>query len=416
MGGVVRGLFGSSGESGGVADVTPIQFRRLRDPFEANLRNILGNLGTGQPGAGLQFEGPTTAPLGGGEQHLINLLGGQGTREPSPLVGQSQDFLQRVIGGQFQPQGVQPVQVGPLPGVSPVQVPENQGVTQFQGPTGQTGQVLGQTIGGAFLPGQGEFNPFLQETIQAASRPLLEQFQEVTLPRLRGAATQAGQQVGEGASSPFDFAAARAQSGLANALGDVGTRLAGQAFEAERGRQQQALLQDAAAQQQAGLLAQQLNQQAVEAGLGRQQQAGLAAQQLGQQGALQTQQLGTQAGLQAQQLGQQAQQAERDRRQQAALTGPQLSEQALRSQMDRAVQALQAQALPRLIEDQGVERGLELFNTRLQTLFQALGLAGQVGQPTPQGFEGRQGTPGLFGNVLSSAGTAFGRGLGGMFF
>lgn len=255
------------------------------------------------------------------------------------------------------------------------QIAQGPQVQPFQGPTGPGAQALESTMRGQFLPGQEGFNPFLQETIDMATRPLFEQFQEVTMPRLQQEAAMAGQQTAAGTSSPFDMAAARAQSGLAGAVGDVGTRLAGQAFETERARQQQAAMQ--AVQQQ-------------------------------QQAAMQEQSLQQQAGMQTQALTQQAQEAERGRQQQAAIQTPQMQEQLLQSQMQRVMQGLQAHALPRLVEDQGIERGMQQFQQQVQTLMNALGLAGQLGQPQTVQTPGTEGTPGLLGGIAQGFAPAFG--------
>lgn len=45
------------------------------------------------------------------------------------------------------------------------------------------------------------------------------------------------------------------------------------------------------------------------------------------------------------------------------------------------IQRLQATALPRLVEDLGVQRGIEEFNRRMQTLLTILGLVGEVSRP-----------------------------------
>jgi len=152
-----------------------------------------------------------------------------------------------------------------------------------------TTDYLTQALSGNFLPGQPGANPFLNASIDAASRPILQGLQDLLTRELPGRFTQAGQFTNPRGSSPFDFAAARATGDAAHALGDIGTKLAFQTQEAERGRQQEAVS---------------LSQQQV----------------------------------------------------QTMLTN------------------LQAQALPRLIADLGLERGQEVFKTRLQALLQALGV------------------------------------------
>lgn len=51
-------------------------------------------------------------------------------------------------------------------------------------------------------------------------------------------------------------------------------------------------------------------------------------------------------------------------------------------EVDTLIKNLQAQALPRLVQDQGIERGLGLFQTRLDALLKTLGITAGVTQPT----------------------------------
>jgi hypothetical protein len=232
-------------------DVTPEAFAALRDPIAEALRGLL---------APPTFQGgdPGTFAVGasGLENTLLQRIG-QLTSGPSALTEQASGLLSNVIGGQF---------------LDP------------------------------------STNPFLQATINAATRPLFEQFQDVTLPRLQGAFTAAGQRTQPGGSSAFDRAAALAQRGLASAVGEVSSGIAGQNFQQERARQ-------------------------------------------------------TEAVAQATQISQQ--------------------------DIQNTISGLQAAALPRLIEQFGVDQGLAQFNERLQTILQAIaaasGLPVTAVEPTAQG-------------------------------
>ena len=103
------------------------------------------------------------------------------------------------------------------------------------------------------------------------------------------------------------------------------------------------------------------------------------------------------------------QEAERGRQQEAIQLGQQEVE-TLRSN-------LQAQALPRLIEDLGIQRGLEEFQVRLNALLQALGVATSTPlQTVGQVSEGRstsrgESQPGIFNALfpkgLTGSGTVF---------
>src|SRR5690606_16231356 len=131
----------------------------------------------------------------------------------------------------------------------------------------------------------------LQSAIDAAQQPLMQAFQEQTIPQLKAQFTAAGQMIQPQGSSPFDMAAARATSGLMDALGDVGTRMAFANYDAERARQLQA----------AGLGIQQgqVDQTGRLQQMGLQTQAGQALGQLGL-GAAGLQQQGDQANQLAQ--------------------------------------------------------------------------------------------------------------------
>lgn len=257
-----RTLFGGSEQksqqSSAPVDVTPGEFKRLREPIAQAFEQLFGAR-SGDPLAGIpQPSGPLVAPLSSGEQQFLDLLASEG---------------------------------------------------------GTRRNLLEQTQSGAFLTP--DTNPFLQAMIEAAQRPTLQGLEETLTRALPGRFTQAGQFVQPEGSSAFDRAAAIATRGAAQSLGDIATNIAGQAFEAERGRQQESI-------------------------------------QLGQQ------------------------------------------------EVQTMVQNLQAQALPRLVEDLGIERGLNEFQNRLQALLQALATAsgqttvfGQESQGTSSGTSQRGVTQGF---------------------
>lgn len=266
-------LFGKRGEPGKVVDVAPKQFTGLRDPFADSIRNLIDTRG------GPSFEGPTTAAMTGAES----------------------DILSRITGGRT-----------PL--------------SDAANPT------LESTIRGDFL--SPDSNPFLRASIDSAIRPIVQNFEEQVMPRLRSDFTRAGQRVQEESSSPFDRAAAISSRGLADAVGDVSTRMSAANFESERARQQN-----------------------------------------------------------------------------AAQNAPAIEGQ----QLNNLVNRLQAAALPRMIEQLGVDRGLEEFNRRMEVFLQALKTAGTVSQPQTVTTPGTEGTQGLLAPALTAAATAFGGPAGGAF-
>lgn len=68
---------------------------------------------------------------------------------------------------------------------------------------------------------------------------------------------------------------------------------------------------------------------------------------------------------------------ERGRQQDAAKSMPGVT----RQEVDTTIESLKAAALPRLIQDLGIERGIEEFNNRVNNLLTTLGLAGAASRP-----------------------------------
>ena len=133
---------------------------------------------------------------------------------------------------------------------------------QAQQAYGQALSGIGQTAAGGFLQG----SPFQQQAMQAATRPLEQQFSSQVLPNIASLFSKSGR-YGSGA---MQNALGQATEGFGRALGDVTSSMANQQYMAERGLQQQAQLGQA---QLAGLAPSMYAQQF------------LPAQQLGQIGA-----------------------------------------------------------------------------------------------------------------------------------
>ena len=105
-------------------------------------------------------------------------------------------------------------------------------------------ETLRQTAAGGFL----NANPFQAQMMQAATRPLEQQFSQSVLPGISSLYSKSGR-LGSGA---MERALGTATEGFGRALGDVTSNLAGSQFQAERGLQQQAAGM-LGAQQQAAL-------------------------------------------------------------------------------------------------------------------------------------------------------------------
>lgn len=101
-----------------------------------------------------------------------------------------------------------------------------------QGAFLQSAGGLSQTAGGGFLQG----NPYQQQMMQAATRPLQQAFSEQVLPGISSLYSKSGR-LGSGS---MERALGQVSESYGRALGDVTANLAGTQFQAERGLQQQA--------------------------------------------------------------------------------------------------------------------------------------------------------------------------------
>lgn len=126
-------------------------------------------------------------------------------------------------------------------------------------------QQLQDVAGGQYL----NSNPYQQQMMQAATRPLQQAYSEEVLPGISSLYSKSGR-LGSGS---MERALGTATERYGRALGDVTSNLAGSQYQAERGLQQQAL------GQLAGVSAQDIQTQLTGAqGLQQAQQAALGAQ------------------------------------------------------------------------------------------------------------------------------------------
>jgi len=179
-----------------------------------------------------------------------------------------------------------------------------------------------------------EMNPFLKASIEAAQRPTLQGLEETLSRTLPGRFTEAGQFKQPGSSSAFDRAAAIATRGASDSMADIATNLSYATYEAERGRTFEA--QEGARAREDAALKSELDRLFT----GRENERGRQNEAAGLTSTLQTQ------------------------------------------EVDNLVKNLQAQALPRLIQEYGIERGMEQFNNQVNTLLATLGIAQGVTAPT----------------------------------
>jgi hypothetical protein len=104
------------------------------------------------------------------------------------------------------------------------------------------GQV-GKTAAGGFL----NANPYQQAMMEAATRPLTQQFSQAVLPGISSLYSRSGR-LGSGS---MERALGTATEAYGRSLGDITSNIAGSQYQQERGLQQQAQLQQAALAQAA---------------------------------------------------------------------------------------------------------------------------------------------------------------------
>lgn len=431
----------SSKSSSKPVDMTPEAFKNLQGPFAQVIGNLVGQyIPSGTEAIMKGYQGPTTSPIGSNEQTLLNNLmqttnsqqGQQPIGPGSPLPGvpamaENQVNLNQSYLNQLTGQATQAPQQGQgisqqnqellnstaLSGSSAgnaAQFAQGLGIGNVGGPQGNLSQ-FGQELAGASQTGAfGGENPFMQQYIQAAQRQTQQALEETLGRTLPGRFAQAGHITQPGGSSAFDRAAAIAYRGGADALGDIATNISYQGMEAARGREADALGAELGRRGQFGLQTQALTANAQQQQLDRALQApgmaaqienlgantnrtlaeipGLAAQTALTLGQARGQEAGVgltqaQTGLtNAQTQGQQANTGltQAQTQTQQAQTGL-VQGQASGQEINNLVTNLQAQALPRLIQEMGVERGTEAFNNRVNALLSSLGIAAGVTRP-----------------------------------
>lgn len=253
-------------------DMLPAAFRRLRGPFARSLRTALGSV------------------------DLPGILNSQGVSQE-----QAQHWQDTLA----------------VPETANEQALRALLMQDAAGASGRQG-LIERTIAGDFLGS----NPHLTAAIEAAQRPTLQGLEETLSRALPGRFTQAGQFVQPRGSSAFDRAAAIATRGAADALSDIATNMSFAGYEAERGRQQEAV---------------QLSQQEVET----------------------------------------------------------------------TIQNLQAQALPRLIQQYGIDQGLKEYQGRVQAVLEVLRTIAGVTAPVVASRSQSSGTSESSTGIIPALGSMF---------
>lgn len=207
------------------------------------------------------------------------------------------------------------------------------GIRNNQSLSGFMGDINANSRTGAF---GGADNPFAQAYIEQAQRQTMQNLEETLSRSLPGRFTQAGQLVQPGGSSAFDRAAAIATRGATQEMGDIATRIQYQA------------LADAQAREAA----------AMEGFFNRGAQADARYDQAVQQQLDRALQV---PGIEAQ----------------VSQIGSQITSQ----EIDNLIKNLQAQALPRLIQEMGIDRGIEAFQNQINSMLAVMGIQAGVTAP-----------------------------------
>lgn len=290
--------------------------------------------------------------------------------------------------------------------------------TYQQAAQGQLGNITTRQLSDIASGSMLNSNPYQQEMMQAATRPLTQQFGEQVLPGISSLYSKSGR-LGSGS---MERALGTATEQYGRALGDVTSNLAGSQYQAERQLQQSAL------GQLAGVSAQDIQTRLAGAGGLQAAQSQALAQQsslIGQIGALSQQDVANRlAGAQGLQQSQQAmignqmqaagqigslQNTDLQRQMQAAQAAPSIyAQQYLPSQ-----QLAQIGAAQEAISGQALQEQMARYNFQQQLPYQQLSgyLSSVYG--SPMGGYGTQTSP-TYNNTTTNALTgALAGGLGG---
>ena len=358
-----QNIYGAAGFQPGVDVYSQVAGGGMVNPATGMAQNLYGQAGT-QPGASAYQQAAQGGMQVAGQQQLQNLYGQSGQVGSPSIYGE-------VAGGQI-----------PVAGQS-----------QLQGLYGQAGaqpgqQVFGQAAGGQFgnmatgqlanIAGGGflNANPYQQQMMQAATRPLEQQFAQSVLPGISSLYSKSGR-LGSGS---MERALGTATESFGRALGDVTSNLAGSQFQQERQLQQQAL------GQLAGVSAQDIQTRLAGAGALEQAQRAATSQQAGIAGQL--------AGLSQQDIANRLAAAGSLEASQRAGIGQQAG-------LAGQLAGLSAQDIQTRLAGAG---GLQA--SQAQGIAQQSGLLGQIGGFTQQDIANRlAGATGLQGAQQAALGT-----------
>lgn len=180
VGSIASNLFGGGGQktSSKPVDMTAPWFKQLGQ----SISGVLGNAALAGPNTSAIYSGPLTGNIRGNEGSALDVL---------------------------QQSALNPLRTG----------------------------YLNSVLSGAYLPGGANANPFLNATIEAAQRPTMQALQDAVGRQIPGMFAAAGQQ--GGGTTARTLANARATEAGGKALGDIATNISNNAYNTERGFQNQ---------------------------------------------------------------------------------------------------------------------------------------------------------------------------------
>lgn len=363
------GLSKSKGSSG-TTDQTPEAFKNLQQPFAELLKGLMG---TGDnPGSGLPaYEGPLTADVTGAEKQTLGQIGNF-TRQGNPGQGVLNGIATAPVKGPMTAQGAQNFTDGlGIGAVAPVGYKPQGTLADFAARLQGAQQTEGYDPNGN--------NPFVRGAIDAAQRSTMDNLSETVGRVLPGRFTQAGHFVNPEGSSAFDRAAGVATRGAAQEMGDIAQTISYEAFNAERDRQFTA--EEGARTREAQQLASELERR------GQYGEAARVRQQAAREAGAEREATATGNTLDREA---QVREGALDRQQEAAVQGTAVRE----TELNNLIKALEAQGLPRLVQESGIDRGTEMFNERMNQLLTTLGIVGGTTRPV-QGQQSSQSSTGI---------------------
>lgn len=264
-------------------------------------------------------------------------------------------FVPGNTGGNY---GLSPFSAGGIPtsaSNNPLVAPLSAGamnLTNLAGTMGQPNPLLQSAsgfLGGVLNPNYASglaTSPQTMQAVQAAVNPLVNAFNQTTIPGLKGQFTASGQRIGNAESNPGTPGTSPTQKGSS-------------AFDMAANQAQNNLLT------QVGQTAAGIENQAYQTGLAQQMQAVQQAQSISS------------------------------------------------TEVQNLVSSLQAAALPQMIQQYGINAGVQLFQSQMENILKALGLSSVASQPAVGYFQQGSGSSSSTGGIIPGLGNMLGfQGIG----